>query len=117
MQGLTPMPLWFSNICAADLIHGPKIVYSEDSERHRLAYEQRFRCDLWLPLRSYSQALRAYLCVLDPGGPNRNVPQGAWQGGEVPASTFTQEEVGSNTTRNGEGILLRDTLAILMRSY
>ncbi len=66
--------------------------------------------------RSYSQALRAHLCALDPGCPNRNVPQGAWQGGEVPASTFTQEEVGSNTTRNGEGIRLRDTLAILMRS-
>jgi hypothetical protein len=51
MQALIPTPLWFSNIWAADLIHGTKIVYSEDNERHRLAYKQRFICDLWLPLR------------------------------------------------------------------
>jgi len=34
-------------LCAADLIHGTEIVYSEDSESNRLAYQQRFRCDLW----------------------------------------------------------------------
>lgn len=45
MQDLTPIPLWFSNIRAADLIHGIEIVYSEDSESNPLAYEQRFRCD------------------------------------------------------------------------
>jgi len=45
------MLLWFSNICIADLIHDTEIVYSEDNERHRLAYEQRFICDLCLPLR------------------------------------------------------------------
>jgi hypothetical protein len=34
-------------LCAADLIHGTEIVYSEDSESNRPAYQQRFRCDLW----------------------------------------------------------------------
>jgi hypothetical protein len=37
-------------------------------------------------------------------------------GEEVPTSPFTQGEVGSNTTRDGEGIRWRDTSAKLMRS-
>jgi hypothetical protein len=40
----------------------------------------------------------------------------AERGEEVPASPFTQGEVGSNTTRDGEGIRWRDTWAKLMRS-
>jgi hypothetical protein len=40
----------------------------------------------------------------------------AMQGEEVPVSTFTKEEVASKATRDGEGVLLRDTLAILICS-
>ena len=34
------------HLCSG-LIHGTESVYSENSKSNRLAYEQRFRCDLW----------------------------------------------------------------------